>query len=36
VQISVGHEGADTVRKTTISRGGIVQHQSGNTAIRRS
>lgn len=36
VGISVAHDKADTVRTTTISRGGMVQHQSGQTAIRRA
>lgn len=36
VAFTVAHDGADTVRSTTISRDGIVQHQSGQTAIRRS
>ncbi len=36
VAFAVAHDGADTVRTTTITRGGIVQHQSGQTAIRRS
>jgi len=36
VLFSVAHDGADTVRSTTISRDGVIQHQSGMTAIRRS
>jgi hypothetical protein len=36
VEFAVAHDGADTVRATTISRDGVVQHQSAATAIRRS
>lgn len=36
VGISVAHDGADTVRATTITRDGLVQRQSNMTAIRRS
>lgn len=36
VTISVAHDGADTVRSTTIVRTGSVTRQSGMTAIRRS
>lgn len=36
VAFTVSHDGADTVRTTTISRNGIVERQSGPTAIRRS
>lgn len=36
VAFAVSHEGAETVRTTTISRNGIVERQSGPTAIRRS
>lgn len=36
VRFAVAHEGADTVRSTTISRDGDVQRQSNMTAIRRT
>lgn len=36
VSFTVSHDGADTVRTTAISRNGIVERQSGPTAIRRS
>jgi hypothetical protein len=36
VDIAVSHEGADTVRSTTITRDGVIQKTSGATAIRRS
>jgi hypothetical protein len=36
VRFTVSHVGAETVRATTISRNGIVERQSGATAIRRS
>jgi hypothetical protein len=36
VNFTVAHQGADTVRSTTITRNGVVQRQSGMTAIRRS
>jgi hypothetical protein len=36
VQFTVAHDGADTVRSTTVTRDGVVQRQSGQTAIRRS
>ena len=36
VNFAVSHDGAETVRSTTITRNGIVQRQSGQTAIRRS
>lgn len=36
VSIAVAHEGADTVRATTITRNGVVQRQSNMTAIRRT
>ncbi|PYG31666.1 hypothetical protein [Pelagimonas varians] len=36
VQIEVAHQGAETVRTTTISRGGTVQKASDPTPIRRS
>lgn len=36
VQFTVAHDGADTVRSTTITRDGVVQRQSGQTAIRRT
>jgi hypothetical protein len=36
VGFTVSHDGADTVRTTIISRNGIVERQSGPTAIRRS
>ncbi len=36
VSFEVGHSGADTVRKTTITRAGTVQKQSGMTPIQRS
>lgn len=36
VQFTVSHDGADTVRSTTISRNGIIERQSGPTAIRRT
>ena len=36
VNFTVAHDGADTVRSTTITRNGVMQHQSGQTAIRRS
>jgi hypothetical protein len=36
VGFAVSHDGAETVRTTTISRNGIVERQSGPTAIRRS
>jgi hypothetical protein len=36
VTIEVAHQGADTVRSTTIKRGGVVERQSELIAIRRS
>lgn len=36
VAFTVSHDGAETVRTTTISLNGIVERQSGPTAIRRS
>jgi hypothetical protein len=36
VTFAVAHDGADTVRSTTIVRDGAVQRQSNQTAIRRS
>ena len=36
VAFTVSHDGAETVRTTTISRNGIVERQSKPTAIRRS
>lgn len=36
VRFVVAHKGPDTVRVTTISRGGVVQHASEETPIRRS
>lgn len=36
VTFAVAHLGAETVRTTTISRNGVVQRQSEQTAIRRS
>lgn len=36
VQFSVAHDGADTVRSTTITREGEIQRQSNMTAIRRT
>ena len=36
VGFTVAHDGADTVRSTTISRNGTTQRQSNMTAIRRS
>lgn len=36
VSFAVQHVGAETVRSTTITRDGIIQRQSGQTAIRRS
>lgn len=36
VQFTVAHDGAETVRSTTITRNALVQRQSGQTAIRRS
>lgn len=36
VAFTVAHDGAETVRTTTISRNGIVERQSAPTAIRRS
>ncbi|MBU1397042.1 MAG: hypothetical protein KKE84_13015 [Gammaproteobacteria bacterium] len=36
VSFAVSHDGAETVRSTTITRNGVVQRQSGQTAIRRS
>ena len=36
VSFTVAHAGAETVRSTSIEREGVVQHQSGQTAIRRS
>jgi hypothetical protein len=36
VSFVVSHEGAETVRSTSISRNGLVQNNSGMTAIRRS
>ena len=36
VGIEVGHRGAETVRRTTITRGGIVRKSSEPTPIRRS
>ncbi|HEY3639287.1 MAG TPA: hypothetical protein VGK90_14155 [Rhizomicrobium sp.] len=35
VRFTIAHKGAETVRKTTIERGGIVQKDSEETAIRR-
>jgi hypothetical protein len=32
----VAHDGADTVRSTTITRNGVEQHRSAMTAIRRT
>lgn len=36
VNFTVSHDGAETVRATTITRNSVVQRQSGPTAIRRS
>lgn len=36
VAFAVSHDGAETVRTTTISRNGIIERQSGPTAIRRT
>lgn len=36
VNFSVSHVGVETVRSTTITRNGVMQRQSGKTAIRRS
>lgn len=36
VQFAVAHDGADTVRSTTITRDGAIQRQSNMTAIRRT
>lgn len=36
VDFAVAHEGADIVRATTVTRDGVVQKQSGPTAIQRS
>lgn len=36
VNFAVSHDGAETVRATTITRNGVVQRQSGPIAIRRS
>jgi hypothetical protein len=36
VAFAVSHDGAETVRTTTISRNGVVERQSGPTAIRRT
>jgi len=36
VSFKVSHEGADTVRSTSVTRHGVVQRQSGLTAIRRA
>jgi hypothetical protein len=36
VDFEVGYRGTDTIRKTTVSRGGVVQQESGETPIRRS
>lgn len=36
VSFSVAHDGADTVRSTTITRNGVEQHRSAMTAIRRT
>ncbi|WP_299147993.1 hypothetical protein [uncultured Tateyamaria sp.] len=36
VEIEVGHQGAETVRATSISRGGVEQKKSSPTPIRRS
>lgn len=36
VSFTVAHEGAETVRSTTITRGGEVQRESNPTAIRRA
>lgn len=36
VTFAVAHDGNETVRTTTITRDGVVQRQSGPTAIRRS
>ena len=36
VSFTVAPAGAETVRSTAISRNGVMQHQSGQTAIRRS
>lgn len=36
VTFTVSHAGAETVRSTQIVRNGVVQQQSGHTAIRRS
>jgi len=35
VQFTVSHRGADTMRKTSITRGGGLQRESDDTAIRR-
>jgi hypothetical protein len=36
VTFDVGYRGTDIMRQTTITRGGVVQIQSGETAIRRT
>ncbi|AGW12821.1 hypothetical protein [Megalodesulfovibrio gigas] len=36
VQITVAHQGAETVRATSVTRGGALQRESGMTAIRRT
>ena len=36
VSIAVGYQGRDTVRSTTVERGGVIVAQSEPTAIRRS
>lgn len=36
VNFTVSHDGAETVRSTTITRNDVIQRQSGQTAIRRS
>jgi hypothetical protein len=36
VDFSIGHQGAETVRKTTIRRAGIVQRESTETPIQRA
>ncbi|MCA1986080.1 MAG: hypothetical protein LDL27_06350 [Desulfovibrio sp.] len=36
VHITVAHQGAETVRSTSVIRGGVPQRESGMTAIRRT
>jgi hypothetical protein len=36
VDFKVGHQGAETVRTTRITRGGVIQKESGATPIRRA